>query len=320
MDNTPAPASPHWRKSLLWIVLLLLVVITGSAVLANPQDVASALRSLPLSLWMGILALSCGNYLLRFVRWNLFLRRVSPQAATIPFLRHGLYYLAGFALTLTPGKLGEGMRAVYLKKYGVPVSSTFSVVFAERLMDVLSMLLLALAALAAPGMDTRLLLPAAVLTITLLLVLRSTLPQTLLNKHPRTTGLQPLFAQTRHLLRQPLFYGGVLAGVAGWGLEGYGFFLALEHLQPSQISLLAAVSIYALGVLAGALSFLPGGIGGAEAVMTGLLVHSGLSLPLALAATLVCRLATLWFAVVVGIVACAIVALLKRKPVPATTG
>ena len=62
-----------------------------------------------------------------------------------------------------------------------------------------------------------------------------------------------------------------------------------------------AVFVYAIAMLAGALSFMPGGLGGAEAAMVALLVWGGASSPEAVAATVLIRLATLWFAVVLGV-------------------
>jgi uncharacterized protein (TIRG00374 family) len=62
------------------------------------------------------------------------------------------------------------------------------------------------------------------------------------------------------------------------------------------------VFVYALAMLAGAVSFMPGGLGGAEAVMVGLLVWKGMDGADAVAATVLIRLATLWFAVAIGAV------------------
>jgi uncharacterized protein (TIRG00374 family) len=69
------------------------------------------------------------------------------------------------------------------------------------------------------------------------------------------------------------------------------------------MSLSFAIFVCALSMLAGALSFLPGGLGGAEAVMVSLLVLKCMSMPAAIAATVFIRLATLWFAVLIGLVA-----------------
>jgi uncharacterized protein (TIRG00374 family) len=57
--------------------------------------------------------------------------------------------------------------------------------------------------------------------------------------------------------------------------------------------------------IAGALSFLPGGLGVTEAGMTGLLTRLGHGIDgaVAVGATFVTRVCTLWFAVLVGFVA-----------------
>jgi uncharacterized protein (TIRG00374 family) len=65
--------------------------------------------------------------------------------------------------------------------------------------------------------------------------------------------------------------------------------------------------IYAATTIAGALSFLPGGLGVTEGAMTLLLVQAthGVDSPTAAAATILTRLATLWFAVGLGVIALA---------------
>lgn len=76
------------------------------------------------------------------------------------------------------------------------------------------------------------------------------------------------------------------------------------------ISLATGVGIYAIAVLAaGALSFLPGGLGGTEAVMGVLLIAFGTDSATAVAITLLCRIATLWFAVALGGVAVGILSI-----------
>jgi uncharacterized protein (TIRG00374 family) len=66
---------------------------------------------------------------------------------------------------------------------------------------------------------------------------------------------------------------------------------------------LLVVFIFATSSLVGVLSMLPGGIGAVEAGLTGQFVAiAGLATGVAVALTLVIRLATLWFATLVGIV------------------
>ena len=83
-----------------------------------------------------------------------------------------------------------------------------------------------------------------------------------------------------------------------------GFYLLLQYLDlPASPPL--ALGIYALSLLAGALSFLPGGLGSTEAAMGLMLLASGADAPTAVAATLIYRLVSLWFAVGLGALALA---------------
>jgi uncharacterized protein (TIRG00374 family) len=68
------------------------------------------------------------------------------------------------------------------------------------------------------------------------------------------------------------------------------------------VTIWLGVGIYAISVLIGALSFIPGGLGSTEAVMGFLLVAAGASPGDAVASTIICRVSTLWFAVFIGLV------------------
>jgi len=78
-----------------------------------------------------------------------------------------------------------------------------------------------------------------------------------------------------------------------------------------------AMVIYAVTTIAGALSFLPGGLGVTEGAMTMMLVTGSTQLDpaTALDATLLTRLATLWFAIAIGLVFLAI----ARRRIARTT-
>lgn len=69
-----------------------------------------------------------------------------------------------------------------------------------------------------------------------------------------------------------------------------------------ELSVVGAVGIYALSILAGAASFVPGGLGVTEGAMVLLLVATGMDLSTASTAALMVRGLTLWFAVGLGVV------------------
>jgi uncharacterized protein (TIRG00374 family) len=95
---------------------------------------------------------------------------------------------------------------------------------------------------------------------------------------------------------------GIALGVVAWGAEGVAFYYIMQVLG-NDLTLSTALFIYAFSILVGALSFLPGGLGGAEITMVTLLMLNNVAQPQAVAATVLIRVATLWFAVALGIFA-----------------
>jgi uncharacterized protein (TIRG00374 family) len=265
-----------------------------------------------------ILCLSAANYLLRFARWNMYQRSFGHR---LPAGMHLLYYLGGFAFTLSPGKVGEALRSVYLRDHGVTYAQSIASFFAERLLDVFAIVVLA-ALIAADHAAYRPLVGGALalVVIALLLVGRPWLPGLVTgavkwrSRRMRSlaASLADLLGSSARLLRPRLLILGTFAGIAAWGAEGLGFFCICEGLQ-LPVAVASAVGIYSLAVLAGSAAFLlPAGIGGMEIAMTTLLVQSGAPFKSALLATLLCRLATLWFAVFIGVLAVALVELRPR--------
>jgi len=100
----------------------------------------------------------------------------------------------------------------------------------------------------------------------------------------------------------PMLLYGIALGLIAWGSEGVAFYYIM-HLLGSDLSLQTALFIYAFSMLVGALSFLPGGLGGTEASMVTLLILNHVAQPQAVAATVLIRMATLWFAVALGVFA-----------------
>jgi uncharacterized protein (TIRG00374 family) len=308
-------ASRSKRRALIIIAALATLIYLGTAFAVDSARLLAAVEQLD---WVGcglVLALSLANYLIRFQRWQVFVARLGH---VLPFGRHLLYYLSGFAFTVSPAKAGEAVRSLYLRGYGVTYSQSMAALFVERLQDLLAMTLLAsLVVLDRPAY--RPLVGGALLLVIALVIAasRNPLPALLerlsraLSRRRRVAALlaamATLLRSSRSLLQPRLLLLGTAVGIVSWGAEGLGYYLICRGLH-IDVSLLVAVGIYALAVLAGSAAFfLPAGLGGMELVMTTLLVAQGASLSGSLVATLLCRVATLWFAVVIGMSAAAVV-------------
>ena len=94
----------------------------------------------------------------------------------------------------------------------------------------------------------------------------------------------------------------LVLGLVGWLAEVAAFHWLLAELGVG-LGFAQSTFIFAFSMIVGALVMLPGGLVGAEATMVGLLTASGVDLPVALAATAIIRVTTLWFAVLLGFLA-----------------
>ncbi len=251
------------------------------------------------------LCLSLTNYTLRFMRWQVYLRVLGHQISWPTSLR---IYLAGFALTTTPGKAGEAIRGVLLKRLSVPYPDSFAAILSERLSDLVAIVLLTLFGLALyPKTAPLIILGAGLATLLLALVSQSRLitclhrriPAPLQRKWWIANSMETLYQASRCHQPTTLAWATILS-LVGWAAEAFAFFLIL-HWMGLDVTLVFAVFVFAVSMLAGALSFTPGGLGSTEGVMAGLLVWHGVGLPEAVAATVLIRATTLWFAVVLGI-------------------
>ena len=99
----------------------------------------------------------------------------------------------------------------------------------------------------------------------------------------------------------PLAVATVLS-VGAWACECLAFWVVIHGFAGAQVSVGLATAIYAGSTIAGAVS--PGGLGVTELGMTTALVAMGhMDKANAFGATFIVRLATLWFAVLVGMAA-----------------
>jgi glycosyltransferase 2 family protein len=307
------------RRTVIATALLLASIYVAAAVLTDANRLMDALRQLGLLGCAAVLALSAVNYIARFHRWQSLLSKLGRH---VPVGRHLLYYLGGFAFTISPAKAGEAVRSMYLRHHGVTYAESMAAFFVERLLDLFAIVIMSsLIVLTHPVYRSSLIAASVFLVTALVCVCQARLPLLLQRFGERRSGrVAQVLITLSHLLRsarillhpQPLL-AGLFLGLIAWGAEGIGFYILCQGLHISG-SVMEFVGIYSLAVLAGSVAFfLPAGIGGMELVMTTLLVELGAPLRTAIIATLLCRLATLWFAVILGVIAASAIELTDRK-------
>lgn len=298
----------------IWIAIVLLIGVTAYVMIGDVHQVANRLDAFHWSAFIAALALALGNYVIRFVRWALYLR---AQKVSVPLGSSAMVFGAGLSLSITPGKLGELVKSYLLRElHGIPVTQTAPIVVAERVTDLIALLVLAIIGVAAYGVQRSIVIGAGIAIgagLVLLAWPRPTRALIDLATRPKFTAkfrptLHEVYSGLIQLCRPRLLVAATAVAIPAWGLECIGFALIVNGFPGVHVAFGLAMLIYAAMTIAGALSFLPGGLGVTEGGMTILLVNSAehIDQATALDATLLTRLATLWFAVLLGLVLLAV--------------
>jgi uncharacterized protein (TIRG00374 family) len=255
----------------------------------------------------------------RFVRLRLYCARLGIELETrTSFLIH----LSGLALTVSPGKMGEAFKSLLVRRItGTPVAVSAPIVLAERFTDLLAFLvLIAIGASASEsGQGWIVWSTIALCTALFAFVVSRTLQGlflALLSRHAFSARFRPKIEQaldsSRTLLAPRALFVPTVIATVGWSLECLAFKLTAGAFVDGGVPFLFAAYTFALAAVAGAVAFIfPGGLGVTEASMGALLRRRYVALGLgieaaaasAVSATILIRLATLWFAVGVGVVA-----------------
>jgi uncharacterized membrane protein YbhN (UPF0104 family) len=300
-------------RGIVLVAALAAVVALGLGLYADFGRLGEELASFRWELFPLALALTALNYLLRFWRWQRYLARLEIE---VPTGRSLAIFVAGLSGTITPAKLGEVLKCALLKRsFGVPVRRSVPIVLAERVTDASGVVVLAVAAGAGANRWPLLVLALAGV-VAIVLVVRSPLLE-------RFSPLGEAPEAARALLETRLLLGMTALSAVSWFFECLAAYVCVRGLR-LDLSLVDTVVVFSLGSLAGALSFLPGGLGVAEGSMTGLIqVLGDVPKAAAVAATVLIRLATLWFAVALGLVGLAVEEWqyrLKRRREPSVLG
>jgi len=314
-ENSGSGKSGRWR-ALIFAMIGIIALLTGLSLFGDAREIRAALRDFDWRLLPVILGLTLWNYAWRFVKWNRFLRAL--EIPEIPGLLNLGVYLSGYSMSITPGKVGELVKAIYIRRInGTPVKRTSAAIAAERITDAIAMLLLALVGLLEFNYGRPLVGIAAFVTLAgIIAIQKPSWLHALLDWLTRYSRLEsPIvharaFVDASNVLYRPrILMKAVGIGIVSWAGECIAFYFVLVGLgiDASWDLLLTATFILAVSSLAGGASMVPGGLGVTDASVAGMLMllvdDPSMTRAVAAAATLIIRFATLWFAVLIGAIA-----------------
>ena len=294
------------------LAMLLGVAVYGAFVaFTGYRRIQASLAIFHYSSLLVALALASSNYGVRVLKWEYYLARLGIRG--VGKFDSALVFLSGFVLTVTPGKVGEIFKsAVLARTHGISAARTAPIVVAERLTDLIGIIILIVLGTAgfSGGMVWAIVGACLVaLGITLILWQRplQALVEWMEHGSERSRKWAPKAREAVTSLRVLASPGALLwpsfLSIIAWGFEGLALYYLLVGFGVSAPVPLV-VFFYSTATLAGAVIPVPGGLGVAETMIQEQLVQLGGVAPgTATAAMILVRFATLWWAVLVGFMA-----------------
>lgn len=295
-------------KNVVVFIVLAVVVFTALIFLGDYSKVIESLGTVKMEIIAAIMVLALANYVFRYFKWEYFLRVLKIR---LPFRTSFLVFLSGLSMAITPGKVGEIIKSYYLKKIeGIEVSRTVMIVFSERLTDVLGLSVLSLLGLASffeqayflVGLLIAIFAGIFVLTNERIFMKFCDLSCRIPFVKKYTNQLRSLYTSCRVLLSFKSLAVTTSISIVSWFFECFALYLLLNSLGVP-LSLLSATFIFSFSSIFGSVLVLPGGLGAAEGSFVVLLLFVGVSLTMASLSTIVIRVFTLFFGVLIGVVA-----------------
>lgn len=218
--------------SLIGIVLF--IIILARLDLARLAGIISN-TSLPLLL--AAILVNCLALVFKVCKWKLIVKSQKQKLGLLPAIK---YWLIGFGFSaITPGRIGDALRAYYLKKENYSLGKALSTVAIDRLIDIILLFVIAIIAIiyfsAALGIEIMSNLFIALLFIALL-----ALTCLFWNKKLMKLALKPLYrvfvpekfkekmqvyfnefyeGLSAFQKNKSLFAASILAGLVGWAIS-----------------------------------------------------------------------------------------------------
>jgi uncharacterized protein (TIRG00374 family) len=295
------------RNKILLSLVFGAVIYVGMTIYADLGQLARALAEFRWIFIPFILACAFASYLIRFLKWHYY---IGTLGIHVPRKDSLLIFFSGFIMSITPAKMGEVLKSFLLKQVnGTPISKSAPVVVAERLTDVIGLMVLSLGGITAYAFGEKVLfIVGAFLAAFIILLSTKPLILRVIGLFERG-GILSRIARKMHTAYESIFQllnlktlvWSTVLSIFAWSVECAGFFLTLRgfgaYYEPMKTAFM-----YSFPIIAGAVTMLPGGIGITEGSMTGLLQGAAMPKSQAVATTLLFRVCTLWFAVLVGAV------------------
>ncbi|MDH3276881.1 MAG: flippase-like domain-containing protein [Nitrosopumilus sp.] len=296
------------KNNIIWIVFGSAFFYIVFILYSDASEISDNFLNVRIELVFPVFLLILISHMIKSIRQKEFLCLLGEK---ISFKHNLIIYMAGMSMISTPGGVGMFIKSHFLKKkFQIKTNKSFSVIFLERFHDLLAVTCIVIFSLIAAFslISTTLVIISCILLIGIYLsitnlnifsfILRKLSTIEFLRKKISGIGPNESFA----ILTQPkAMTKGWITSISGWSLDSLAVYVGFLAFNVD-LGYLLTSQIYFTSLGYGVLSLMPGGIGVTEGIADYLLVQQGLNLSVASSLVVFTRLATMWFATIIGVI------------------
>lgn len=306
------------HNKIIFITIPIIVYVAFFIVFSDREKIVYNLLHVRLDYFLLFVSFWSVGVILRIFRWIFY---TDTFMSKIPFKRNVLYYLSGYSMLLSPGRVGEIIRSPFIKRdYGISISKTASITFVERFYDLLATFTIISVALSFTNLPkTILLAPIIIISIMILLMWNKKWLLKISNNLQKIRFLKSIIPDMNEsfdtifpLLKPKRFIISISITLTVVLFEALGVYYLLQS-QNITFNFATLTVIVHVSSFLGAISMLPAGLGVQEGSFSGLLVLYHIPKDIAFSTSLLFRLFTTGMFTIIGIISLRIISKLSLQ-------
>ena len=253
------------------------------------------------------------SFFMAILRWHIFLKKseiIIPKRSTI------LIFMAGFSLSIIPGKIGELIKSELLKiKYEIPRKNSVPIIFAEQLYSAIGLIIISCFGIYYFDLSVYVVILFAVIIAAIFALLLS---KKLFIKSSKIfckikflnnflKDMSESYVVIRQLFSYKILIPSLTLSVLFWVFQGISVYLILLSFGINLFDFITLLTVYTSSIMLGVISFLPLGIGVVEGSLVGFMSYQGLEISSALTLVVIIRLIVQWLPITVGFISLRII-------------
>lgn len=288
----------------VWLVILFAVVVY--LIMGIYADFGSLLTAIEKFNWVFIplmIILVIIAYFIRFLKWSLFLKSADVHLK----LKDNLFvFFSGMGMIITPAKVGEIWKGWLIRDInGEKLSKTVPVVITDRVTDVIGLVILSLLGILYYKEGIYILAALLLIFAAFFVAIKSEkISGMVISILEKRAGKYSKDIKTMHATFLQLMHPKNMVGLSflsafAWFFECLALYFVILGFGQS-LSVLLSTFVFSFASLIGAISMIPGGLGIAEATISGMLQYFGLTSVDSVGVAIIIRFGTLWFGAILG--------------------